>query len=146
MVLIIEHAKTPSGERRLEVPDDLAPLLRRLVAGRQPDEVRFASPASDDGKRCSRWLWEWTGRVCDRAGVPRRCPHGMLGTHATLAASAPGVNHVVAAALGHSGTAVTKRHYLDAGVVESGGVRRALRVLAGGTSEQEAPEPEGSGG
>lgn len=123
-VLWIERAKTRAGDRRLEVPEVLRPPLAALVAGRAGGEPLF-------GDVDRHWLGYHVRRLCKRAGVPVVCPHGLRGTHASLAVPEAPVEHV-ARALGHTGAAITRQHYLVAGAEQLGTQRAALRVLAGG--------------
>ena len=64
--------------------------------------------------------------------VPVVCPHGLRGTHATLAEDAGEAAEAVTRQLGHTDHRVTAGHYLAPGTVERGRARRALRVLQGG--------------
>ena len=70
--------------------------------------------------------------MCERAGVPVVTAHGLRGLHATLATEAGATSALVAAQLGHAGTAVTERHYTDRTAKESATTARVLRVLEGG--------------
>jgi integrase len=110
-LLHVWRGKTRRARRSLEVPAALqAPLLE------------LARQAGPDGRLFPRSL-AWVGyaveTMCDLAGVPVVCPHGLRGTHATLAASAGVTAHVVANALGHAGPAVTRRHYLAPGTEDA---------------------------
>ena len=71
-------------------------------------------------------------KFCLRAGVPRVCPHGLRGTHSTLAEAAGVTSHVVAASLGHVNDQVTGRHYTMPEVRDQARQRRFLEVLEGG--------------
>jgi len=123
-VLWIERAKTRAGDRRLEVPEVLRPRLAALIAGRAPDAPLF-------GDRDRHWVGYHVRRLCRLAKVPVVCPHGLRGTQSSIAARAVPVEHV-AAALGQTGPAVTRRHYLEAGAEQDGKQRAALRVITGG--------------
>jgi len=59
-------------------------------------------------------------------------PHGLRGTHTTLARSAGVTAHVVAAQLGHSSTATTEAHYIAPGTSQRAAQRAVLTVLDGG--------------
>ena len=122
--LHIERAKTRAGDRRLEVPEVLRPRLAALVAGRDPDAPLF-------GDHDRHWVGYHVRRLCRLAKVPVVCPHGLRGTQSSIAARAVPVEHV-AAALGQTGPAVTRRHYLEAGAEQDGKQRAALRVITGG--------------
>ena len=123
-VLWIERAKTRAGDRRLEVPEVLRPQLAALVAGRAPDAPLF-------GDHDRHWVGYHVRRLCRLAKVPVVCPHGLRGTQSSIAARAVPVEHV-AAALGQTGPAVTRRHYLAAGAEQDDKQRAALRVITGG--------------
>lgn len=122
-LLWISEAKTAAGVRRLDVP---AVLVEPLKA---------AAKEGDVFPGCDRW---WVARqvmrLCKLASVPVVPPHGLRGTHSTLAQDHGATSHVVAAALGHSSSAVTERHYTAAGTAERARARRALKVLTGGKS------------
>lgn len=110
-ILIIGSAKTEAGIRRLRVPDDLVPVLNNLVVGKAPDDRIF-------GDHDRQWLRKATIRVCAAAGVKRVTPHGLRGTHASLAVEAGVAGVAVAASLGHeSFEGVTARHYASASSV-----------------------------
>lgn len=114
----IRRAKTTAGERRLEVPEVLRPML--LAAG---DGRLFGSRF---------WLAHHVDRLCRIADVSIVSPHGLRGTHATLAAEAGATGHLVAAALGHTSPRTAERHYIADGVPERQRQRRALSVIDGG--------------
>lgn len=103
-----------------------APAARRAV--RRPRRRR-APPLFGDVDR--HWLGYHVRRLCRAAGVPVVCPHGLRGTQSSISALAVPVEHV-AVALGQTGPAVTRRHYLAAGAGQDGRQRAALRVLSGG--------------
>lgn len=128
-VLRITDAKSPKGNRTVHVPTDLQPHLLELAEGRTSFEVLFAGRGGAEHTRA--WLLAAVRRVCDAAGVPRVCPHGLRGTHASLALEAVGVGQV-ADSLGHVDTRTTLRHYAGAGAAETGTQERTLRVLEGG--------------
>lgn len=125
-VLWIERAKSRKGDRHLEVPEVLRPRLAELVAGRGGGEPLF-------GDVDRHWLYRHVRRLCKAAGVPVVCTHGLRGTQASISVLAVPAEHV-AAALGQTGPAITRRHYLAAGAEQSGRQRSALRILAGGQS------------
>ncbi len=104
-VLVIPRAKTRAGIRRLRLPAVLEPLLARLAAGKEPTERLF-------GPDCNRrWLRRAVQRICRLAKTPIVGPHGLRGTHATLAVQAGITGDAVARALGHESFAVTTGHY-----------------------------------
>jgi integrase len=111
-LLWITDAKTQAGVRRLEVPPQLQPHLRRVAHGKAPEERLFGSDAT------RHWVLRAVHRICKAASVPCVPAHGLRGTHATLAVSAGATSHVVAAALGHESFAKTARHYAKTEAIE----------------------------
>ncbi len=79
------------------------------------------------------WLARHVERIRKAAKVVRVTPHGLRGTQASISAGAVSVEHV-AEALGQTGPAVTRRHYLAKGAEQAGKQRRALSVLQGGAA------------
>jgi integrase len=91
--------------RRLRIPEVLQPLLARLAALKGPNDFLF-------GPKANRWwLRSAVRRICSVAQTPVVNPHGLRGTHATLAVQAGVTGDAVAAALGHESFAVTASHY-----------------------------------
>lgn len=125
-LLWIDDAKTPSGRRKIEVPDLLRAMLLHLASGKAPTDPLFGPD------RTRYWVYYWVGRICELAGVPHSCPHAMRGLHATMAREAGATSKLVAAQLGHASDAVTERHYIAPGVTAKLNQRAALAVLAGG--------------
>lgn len=123
-VLWIERAKTRKGDRHLEVPEVLRAPLLALCAGRKNTEPLF-------GDVDRHWVGYHVRRLCGVAKVPEVCPHGLRGTQASISVLAVPAEHV-AAALGQTGPAVTRRHYLSGGAEERGRGRAAMTVLQGG--------------
>lgn len=126
-VLWIDRAKTRRGDRHLEVPEVLRGPLLELAGGRKGTEPLF-------GAVDRHWLGYHVRRLCRDAKVPEVCPHGLRGTQASISVLAAPVEHV-AAALGQTGPAVTRRHYLAGGAEERGRGRAALKVLNGGKAK-----------
>ncbi len=123
-VIWIERAKTRAGDRRLELPEVIRPAMAELVAGRSGGEPLW-------GEVDRHWIGYHVRRLCRAAGVPIVCPHGLRGTWSSLAIAESPVEHV-SRALGHAGSAITRRHYLAEGAEQIGQQRAALRVLRGG--------------
>lgn len=128
----IPDSKTESGRRFLEVPADLRPLLLRLAAGKSPDEPLFR------GKRSKAALtrnsaFGMVKRMCRLAGVPEVSPHGLRGTHTSIARERGATPNVIAAAVGHASyEAVTAKNYVAPGTDERARAKVALGVLQGG--------------
>jgi integrase len=123
-VLWIERAKTKRGDRHLEVPEVLRAPLLALCESRKSTEPLF-------GPVDRHWVGYHVRRLCGVAKVPEVCPHGLRGTQASISVLAVPAEHV-AAALGQTGPAVTRRHYLSGGAEERGRGRAALKVIEGG--------------
>lgn len=121
-VLRIEKAKTESGIRRVAIPELLRPYLAERARG---DAPLFRA-------RSRYWLRDQVRALCKLAGVPIVGPHGLRGTHATLAIEAGASSALVAATMGHASVTTTLAHYAKAEAVEGAATSRAMRVIAGG--------------
>jgi integrase len=99
-VLWIRRSKTEAGRRHLEVPDDLRPLLLELAR----DKIGAAPLFTDrEGKAPTRhWLNHHCKRICKAAGVPVIPPHGLRGTHSSIAKRGGATGAIVSAQLGHA--------------------------------------------
>lgn len=129
-VLRIERAKTRKGNRVVGVPEVLQSRLLEQAEERTALEPLF--PAHDGGWHTRAWLIAAVKRVCLRAGVPVVCPHGLRGTHATLAMQLGVGTRAVADALGHEDARTTLRHYAEPGAGEGAQAARAFAVISGG--------------
>lgn len=118
--LRIRHSKTAAGIRRLEVADAIAVCLAHQAKNRVGQLIPGATPAS---------VHHHVKRYCARAGVTVVCPHGLRGTHATLAAGRGATSALLMEALGHTNIAVTKKHYIQGGVLENVAGRDAWKAL-----------------
>lgn len=127
----VSDSKTEAGRRQIEVPAVLQPGLIRLAAGRPADAPLFAHAATR--ARPQDWAREQVWRVCKLAGVPEVGPHGLRGTHATVARAAGATAELVAATLGHASSAITTGGaYIDRREAEAADRRKAWTVLEGG--------------
>ena len=120
----------------LTVDDDFSitaslELLLKQAMGKPSEGYLFAAKTKT-GHRGRTWLREAVKRVCKEAKVPRVCPHGLRGTHATLAREAGATGHLVAKQLGHGSVRVTEEHYIEAGATERDRNKRFLKVMKGG--------------
>jgi integrase len=107
-----------TGPRRMASPDVLIEPLRVIAAkggSLWPKADRF-------------WVRRQVVKWCKRAGVSRVTPHGLRGTHSTLAQEHGATSHVVAAALGH-GVAINRRAYTLEGTAQQAAARRAQKLL-----------------
>lgn len=123
-VLWIDRAKTEAGDRHLEIPLALRDALAARCAGRKPEDLLFPG-------RSRHWVGYHVRRLCEAAGVPVVCPHGLRGTHSSISVREVSIEHV-AAALGHSSPAVTRRHYVKKSAEQAGKQRAVLKVIDGG--------------
>jgi integrase len=120
--LWITKSKTAKGRRRLEVADTIAACLQHQAKDRVGQLIPHCTPAM---------VYHHVTRMCERAGVTVVCPHGLRGTHATLAAGRGATSALLMEALGHTSIAVTQRHYIQSGTMEgamAGEVQRQLLV------------------
>jgi integrase len=133
-VLWIPFSKTEAGRRRLCVPPVLRSVLLRLAEGQAADAYLFGSMT--DGT-----LLKHVERLCEVAGVPRVCTHGLRGTQITLTVEIAGDVERASRAAGHADTGVTRSHYMAAGVEQSTRAKLMEEILlADRASEQEAAE------
>jgi integrase len=130
-VIWIDKGKTENAQRHLEAPDFLAAHLTRLAAIAGPESRLF--PA------WRHWVNRRLADLCDAAGVPAVTPHGLRGTHSTLAVRGGSSSSLVmdalaeaARSMGHGSTAVTSGSYVKPGTSERARAGRVLTVLAGG--------------
>ena len=123
-VLWIDRAKTAAGDRHLEIPIALRDALAVRCAGREPEDLLFPG-------RSRHWVGYHVRRLCEASGVPVVCPHGLRGTHSSISVREVSIEHV-AAALGHSSTAVTRRHYVTKSAEQAGKQRAMLKIMDGG--------------
>jgi integrase len=129
-LLWVPKGKTAAARRHLEVPDVVRPLLLELAGDRPGAAWLFGT--ADLTRPTRHWVYYHVKRLCRVAKVPAVCAHGLRGTHTSLAVAAGATSQVVAAALGHTSTAITESAYLDAQTRARAVQHAALRVLNGG--------------
>lgn len=130
-ILRVTASKTYAGLRSFELPDVLRAMLLAHTKGRAPTAPLF--PGSRGRVRRSRfWVRDSVERACDEAGVPYVPPHGLRGTHGTLATAAAQTPRAVSEALGHSSMAITARAYVDKDAARTAASKRAWTVIDGG--------------
>lgn len=129
-VLWIPDSKTQAGRRELDVPDQLAPHLARLAAGKLPLAPLFAHAAGR--RRPQDWAREQVTRLCALAEVERVTPQGLRGTLATMGREIGSTSQQIADLLGHASPAITERSYIDGQRAAAADRKAALGVLAGG--------------
>lgn len=125
-VLWVDGTKSESARRRLDVPEFLRPLLL--------NQIRQAKGPSLWKYKGNNWVYKWTQRICERAGIPIVCAQSMRGLHASLSREAGVTGHHVAKQLGHSSEQMHLLAYADAGAVKRGDQRRVFKVIQGGES------------
>lgn len=123
-LLRIFGSKTSGAVRPVAIPDEMRQHLLDRAEDLEPADLLF--------ERSRYWLHYWVTKLCRLAGVPRVCPQGLRGTHATLATEAGATGDLVMRQLGHTSTEVARRHYTAGGTAEAAQARVALRVLSGG--------------
>jgi integrase len=134
-LLHIEEAKTEAGNRPLEIPAVLQPYLAKLAKGKQPDAPLFTGGTPRARRSLEAladpvaWLRRQVWRMCKLASVPRVGPHGLRGTHSSLAAAAGATSAIIASAMGHSGSGVTERHYIKPEALENARTARVVAAL-----------------
>lgn len=137
-VLCVVKGKNEYRRRRAEVPEDLRVRLLELAKGRAGAAYLFGSGELDRPTRY--WIYYHCRRLCLAAKVPVVPPHGLRGTHSTIALEAVATSHSVQAALAAAGASmghapnspITATTYVAPGAVAAAKQRVAMRVLAGG--------------
>lgn len=132
----VERGKTEHAARVAVVPAILRAPLVEFAEKAGPKGLLF--PCSDN------WLSYTVNRLCTVANVQRVTPHGLRGTHASVARREGATSELVASALGHggqSGTKVVDRHYIDPAMAAAADEERLAEVLAFPTR----PQLEGDG-
>jgi integrase len=125
-LLWVSDAKTEAGKVVIEVPLVMRPILNGLVAARKKAKQKGLFPG-----RSRYWVYYHTLRLCRLAGVPEVCPHGLRGTHATLATQTGATAEMVTRAMGWTSISVGERHYFERGTVDRARTGRAAQRLLG---------------
>lgn len=129
-LLWIGVTKTRSGRRRLSVPNELREILLGVAGERGPDDPLFLDW---DGKRWTTdRAFRAVKRTCKLAGVPVLASQALRRTQSTLATEAGVAALAVSAHLGHAGTKVTARSYVDPNTAADARGARAFKVIMGG--------------
>jgi integrase len=126
--LWIDRGKTANARRRVAVPPVLRAALQRLTAGQGPGAYIFSTMTENT-------LLKHVRRICDVAGVPSVCTHGLRGTQISLTLEVTTSLEASSRSAGHGGTGVTRAHYLAAGVETSARAMLLERILL------ELPDP-----
>jgi integrase len=137
-ILHVTRGKNRYRVRALDLPDDLRGALGELAAKRPGAAWLFG--ASDLERPTRYWIYWHCRRLCRVAKVPEVSPHGLRGTHTTIALGAVSTSHSVRAALaaaggslGHApGSPITASTYAAPGAVDRATQRAALTAIQGG--------------
>lgn len=89
-------------------------------------------------------LTYWARKICDKAGVPRVCPHSLRGLASTAGLEGGAAIGTVCRVLRH-GVQVDRQHYAAKGAEQAGQRRALLRVIRPGSNSPES-DPEKQAG
>lgn len=130
-ILWVERGKTQRAKRAVEVPPFLRGHLGALTADRPSSAPLFPYEGygSPDLRLRTDAIRRRLQTLCKAADVPRVTPHGLRGTHATIAAGAGATGHLVAAQLGHASQKVTELHYFAPGSLDAAAASRTAQKL-----------------
>jgi integrase len=139
-LLHVTKGKNRYRVRTSEVPEHLRAPLLALAKGRPGSAYLFG--ANDIDRPSRYWVYWHCVRLAKLAKVPHVSPHGLRGTHSTIAMGHASSSVSVAAALagvraglGHApGSPITASTYVAPGAVDRAKQRAAMRVLKGGRS------------
>lgn len=110
-LIVQPHPKSASGRRRLMLPGFVvAMLMRRQLAMVESNPLDLVFPSSVGTLREPQNVHRQWRAARDRAGLPWVTPHTFRKGVATVIGA--GDLRAAADQLGHSGTAVTERHYI----------------------------------
>jgi integrase len=134
-VLWIEEGKTDESNGAMLIPDDLQPLIAKLVKGRKRDEWLFPAEPKKDGSVGPHWR-DWPAenvkRICREAGVPEVCAHSMRGLHSTVLYEEGAAGNIIMRSMRHREESTTRTSYATKGSQRAGARKRTLKVLQGG--------------
>jgi integrase len=102
-----------------------APELSALKALVAAEEGRQAADQLSDSQIEETEGGTAKGNAMCRIGGP----HGLRGTHSSLAAAAGATSAIIASAMGHTGTGVTERHYIKPEALENARTARVVAAL-----------------
>ena len=137
-IVQITSGKTHNAVRSQRVPPTLAQRLKAARGDRDLQEPLLKSAYSKSGVYGRHWLVDATRTACEAAKVAVVTPHGLRGTHSTLATMEGSTASVVANALGHGSDEVTRRHYIAKGAVEQAKADNVVELLEHREKEKEA--------
>lgn len=105
------RTKSTSSQRRAEIPEYLRPRVLGLCKGKIGNALLWSN---NGALHHHSWLPRQLHTLCERAGIPKFCPHALRGWNATAQARAGVDQRAIAEALGHSGTGALG-HYVEPG-------------------------------
>lgn len=140
--LHIRAAKTPAGQRTLEIPTLLRPAIRARCAGRGPTEPLLRNKFG--GRPSKGFLIHVLTRYCARVGIPRVVPHALRGQYATVLFAGGVDPDKVAKALGHRSAKVTEAHYAKPEAVRASKDLKRKRALRKASAAVPAVSPRKS--
>jgi len=137
-LLHVTKGKNRYRVRTLETTEDLRELLLEFARGRRGTAPLFG--VGDFDRPTRHWLYWHCRRLCRLAKVPEVSPHGLRGTHVTIALGAVATSHSVRAALAAAGASaghapdspITASTYAAPGSVAKATQKAALAVIQGG--------------
>ena len=127
-ILWIPSGKTQNARRTLDVPIELQPLLADVCQGTMPEAPIFGLNSVGKPWRPNA-LWQLLHQLCNRARIPRCCPHSLRGLWASLSLRSGVACSAVAAALGHASFEITARHYAAPGALDDARSEKASSQL-----------------
>ncbi len=137
----VRDSKTAAGRRQVPLicaDLDGQPIARMVLLRDALLALAEGKPAGAKllGEHWRDWPRKWVQRICEAARVPKTTAHGMRGLHATLAQLGGGTAHLVAGALGHTSSVITKQAYIRPEAATAADQRGALRVIEGGRTKK----------
>lgn len=129
-LLRIRKAKSAASVGSIAVPEVLREMLLGLAEGKAPDAALFVGC---EGQPLSRYMARDRVRaVLKAAGVTELPPQALRRTFTDNAGRQGIALKSIAEMTGHTSPNVTKRSYIDKGVVDAAAVERNFKVLQGG--------------
>lgn len=129
-------AKTARSKRLAAVPAPLVPILLELAAAPATEDGHLF--AKESGAPADRhWVLYHARRHMTAAGVRVITAHGLRGTAATIGSAKTKGAEVMADALGHTSTSMTKAHYIDAGTLADAQAEAVADLLSEDSGDED---------
>lgn len=143
-VFRIPDSKTPSGRRKLRIPEELRPYLRLLVKDRPGTDYLFTGRYHKVGQKHDyRYITRYCVKpLCTALGLPPITAHGLRGTFADLSVEDGLAPLTVAKNLGQSGERVALDHYISPQTLSHSRLRRAQEKLGNVTRHSSSVDSE----